>query len=206
MTTRLEDPAHKVRAIIARLLQESDDGLARKLIALWPAVSDDDYWFAMKAAGTQRLRLFENLLKGTDAKRNVGYLVANMPPTLFPDVDNSIVPALKRFAELSAENSRNVARAVEGLLYACERLENTSKLWNFAHELASKTDDETRHPLIYFAGSPCRSEAARLNLGFRDSLLETLINHENGRYVDLLAWKIIESAQERPDSFNISCD
>lgn len=199
LATHLKDPAHKARTIIARLLQESDDSLERELITLWPAVSDEDYWFAVEAVGTQRLRLIENLLKGADARRNAGQLVASMPDWLFPDFDNSVVPSLWRYAELGVENSRNVARAIEGFLYASKRLENTSTVWNLARKLASSTDEETRRPLIYFAGSPCRNDAARLNVDRRDTLLGILVDHENGSYVDLLAWKIIESAQERPN-------
>jgi hypothetical protein len=200
LRSRITEPGLKTRTIILRLLQRGDVGLERELVDLWPTVSDDDFWFAMKAVGNERVRLLADLLEGRSAGRPAGDLVARLDESVFPDFQiDAVVRLLRIFAESGAESARDVSRAVELMLYTMEGSEDHPELWELANYLAGSSDDETRHPLIYYAGSKCGHKAHSLELRRRNCLVEILVDSENGPNVDNLVWKIIDSAGERPN-------
>jgi hypothetical protein len=198
---KLDEPGLKARVIIVRLLQQGDRGLEQQLVNLWSEVYDDDYWFAIEIAGAERIRLLAGLLEGRDRHRNAGYLVSQMYHSVFSDPDLCVVvPLFARFSETGIEGARYVAKAVEVLLYEKESTEGNLTLWDLARKLAASNDNETRRPLIYYAGSACRHGPGSIEIIRRNNLLGILIDNENGEHVKLLVWKLIESASERQNA------
>ena len=68
-----------------------------------------------------------------------------------------------------------------------------------ASQLAASQDDQTRSLLIFYAGSPGAEKSVGGEIASRERLLEILVEHETGGNLNQLVWKIIQTANERPD-------
>lgn len=195
-------PTIEVQLLVISLSRRKDEALRLRLLELWPAVHDNDYWAALAVSGANRERLLEELLRGSDRDHDRAYVLARISPAALAgaDIGDSIL-MLGELARESGEAARTVAAALEMLLYACApATDPEGALLELALELAKSPDDAVRGKLIYYAGSPVRrSEIPPGEVERRERILEMLVDHETGGTLPQLTWKLAESADERPD-------
>lgn len=197
---RITNSPLRATLLIMRLEAEQSAQLLDELRARWRDVPDELYWSALAVLeADEASERLAGLLQGKEPSRSVAEIV-RAAPTQKLDI---MIPAvlagpLLLYAELSTQQSRAVAAAVEGLLYA-QPHPAPPELEALAAKLAASEDDQTRAQLIYYAGSVIRGRTIPGEIARRERLLRILIDHETGGNVAQLVWKVIESAPERPE-------
>lgn len=200
MLSCITDSSLRATLLIVRLEVEQSAQLLDELRARWIDISDELYWSALGVLGTDEAsKRLAGLMQGKEPHRGVAEIVRAAPMQASNILNPAILAGpLLRYAELSPQQSREAAGAVEGMLYA-QPDPGPPELEALAAKLAASADDETRAQLIYYAGSVIRGEATLGEIARRERLLTILIEHETGGNVAQLVWKIIESALERPE-------
>ncbi|CDX20112.1 hypothetical protein MPLB_1820028 [Mesorhizobium sp. ORS 3324] len=200
MLSRVVEPSLRATLLIVRLAAEPCGNLQDELRTRWADIPDEFYWDALGVLATAEAsdRLV-GLIQGNEPRRPAAEIIKGMQIQTSPIVNPVILAGpLLRYAELSSQHSRVAAGAIEGMLYTHPD-PAPPELEAMAMKLASSADDETRTQLIYYAGSPVRSNTTPGEIARRERLLKVLIKHETGGNVGKLVWKIIESAPERPE-------
>lgn len=59
---------------------------------------------------------------------------------------------------------------------------------------------EVRRPLTYYCGSPADRNVGKEIIEFKDGLFWKLIKAEDGSNLQVVGWKILQSAHERRDA------
>jgi hypothetical protein len=195
-------PELEVQLLLTSLSRRKDGALRLRLIQLWSAVDDNDYWTALALCGSDRERLLEMLLRGSDPDHDRGYVLERMAPEAVAgsDIGDSL-SLMGELAHESKDHARAVALAVEMLLYQIAPADDPEEaLLHLALDLSESPHDEVRGKLIYYAGSPVRrSDVPAGEIERRERILERLVDHETGGTLGQLLWKLAESADERPD-------
>lgn len=198
---RISDLSLQAKLLILRAGAERSSQSLEALRARWANVSDDMYWPALSVLdsdeGSHRLA---ELIAGKETSRDRDSILKAGQVQQKILIDPAIVgPPLIDYAKLSAEHSRIAAGLVEGMLYAQPDPAPPS-LEALAWEFAKSEHDAARAQLIYYAGSRIRSSSSTPGeVARRERLLKILIDRETGPNVQILIWKVIESAPERPD-------
>lgn len=201
LLVKVKDLSLRPWLLISRLKLEGSEVLLNELRHQWGDVPDEIYWNALslleEGEASKKLIL---LLEGKEPSRDVMQIIETVQ-VLSTDVivDFDILnKSLLKYAAQSLEQSRAVARAIEGMLYRQKSLLLPS-LEKTASQLAASQDDQTRLPLIFYAGSPVAEKSVWGEIASRERLLEILVEHETGGNLNQLVWKIIQTANERSD-------
>lgn len=199
MLSCVTDSPLRATLLILRLEAERSKQLLDELRARWIDIPDELYWSALGVLGTDDAsKRLAGLMEGKEPHRGVAEIIKAAAMQTSNIMNPAILAGpLVLYAELSPQQSRAAAGAVEGMLYS-QPDPGPPELEAIASKLAASEDDKTRAQLIYYAGSVIRGEATPGEIARRERLLTILIKHETGENVRQLVWKIIESAPERP--------
>lgn len=200
---RADDPRLETLLLITALRFQPDDVRRKRLLELWAHVDTSDYWRAISLlTAAEQERLLVDLIDGGDAQHDRAYLLGNLAAH---NIDNrihrTVIAHLGALYRKEPSLAYSVAQAVEGMLYAIMPNDDVgNRLFELALDIARGPDDGARLMLLYYAGSEQRGDADDADVERREAILTRLVETETGANLDVLIWKIAESAHERPDA------
>lgn len=192
-------PYDSTRLTMASLHLETDPMLCEFLVAQWRHVTDDLYWDALKLVGDEAAQqLFLALIDGSDSHHNLDAVLQQSTYRRFaPGILQASLGALTDLVRKGSNSVPAVAAAVEALLYHVMPDQDAGgSLERLAGELALSGQKDARKPLIYYAGTPADADSA--DTARREWLLRLLVQEERGENLQILVWKILQSAHARP--------
>lgn len=189
---KLEDPEQIAWMLVAQLRWRRDPVLEGHLGILWRQVDDEAFWLAMEVRSSRRPELLLERLNHGDQAERADQILRDMPGGLFeisewPD----LVAVLDAAASWGLDGSASLA--LETLLYKGAAFGAIEPLIPLANKFASSDRAEVRRPMIFFTAGKAGADAQSV-LEARETLLGLLVEHEDGRTLGALVWKLVQTA------------
>ena len=198
------DHSLRGKLIINRLRHKQIPRLQSELGELFDDLDPLDLWPAVTVATTHRMEMIRKIIdRAASSNPHSGGLsrlnAAAIPEPLWPELACMLSAGLDRHGNHLDEAT---AAALENILYAAKNRDNLSVFWPLAERLAQSCSARARKLLIYFAGSPIRDKRGDKGsrVQYRAALFSLLISHEDGPNLDLIVWKLFQSAHERRET------
>ncbi|MBY3294491.1 hypothetical protein HFO10_00700 [Rhizobium laguerreae] len=199
-------PTLRIKLLLCMAMHQPDVALQKQIFESCDTLEPNDLWLAIGLMGEYRKQMISKLFADNGTGRPHGQALANVgifperaiPVELWPYFSERTIESV---AVADDQSGRNIALALEILLYSAQSVDDLMLLKPAAVAISGSLEAELRRPLTYYAGSPSRSVNNEEITQFRDELFWELVRAEDGSNLQVLGWKILQSAHERSDAW-----
>jgi hypothetical protein len=193
------------KLLLCLAMRDPAPSLQRKSLDSYDSLEPDDLWLAIGLMCEYRAPAIEKVFLNNGSSGQDGQALARIG--MFPTRAIAFEPwqdfnALAVTAIESSEESaaRNVALGLGSLLYTATSVDQLFRLRSASIQARRSAAAEVRRPLTYYCGSPADRDVGNEIIEFKDELLWELVKAEEGSNLQVVGWKILQSAHERSDA------